>query len=161
MSPPNEATEALLSSNKKNEDDKSTERRNPVEQTPTNQIINYNKHEAKKQPHTTQPSVDYNEPPQYQEQNASGQEDEEEHGRDPREFDADQGPPPEDPPQPAEAQAEEQNEEEPEEDEEEMQATDQEIQEGVQADDEDNDQIETERAINPAEKRNAEMQRIL
>ena len=42
-----------------------------------------------------------------------------------------------------------------------MQATDQEIQEGVQADDEDNDQIETERAINPAEKRNAEMQRIL
>ena len=38
-----------------------------------------------------------------------------------------------------------------------MQATDQEIQEGVQADDEDNDQIETERAINPAEKRNLEM----
>lgn len=33
--------------------------------------------------------------------------------------------------------------------------------EGIQADDEDNDQIETERAINPTDKRNKELQRIL
>ncbi len=33
--------------------------------------------------------------------------------------------------------------------------------EGIQADDEDNDQIETERAVNPVEKRQAEMQKIL
>jgi hypothetical protein len=33
--------------------------------------------------------------------------------------------------------------------------------EGIQADDEDNDQIETERAVNPGEKRQQELQRIL
>ena len=32
---------------------------------------------------------------------------------------------------------------------------------GIQADDEDNDQIETERATNPKEKRDTELQRIL
>jgi hypothetical protein len=32
---------------------------------------------------------------------------------------------------------------------------------GIQADDEDNDQIETERAHNPSEKRSIEMQKIL
>jgi hypothetical protein len=73
-------------------------------------MINYNKNETKKLPHTTQPSVDYNEPPQYEEQNASGQEDEEEedHGPDPREFDTEQNPLPEEgPPLPAEANPEE------------------------------------------------------
>jgi hypothetical protein len=33
--------------------------------------------------------------------------------------------------------------------------------EGIEADDEDNDQIETERAINPTDKRNKELQKIL
>ena len=33
--------------------------------------------------------------------------------------------------------------------------------EGIQADDEDNDQIETERATNPGEKRQQELARIL
>lgn len=62
MSSPNEATDALLNSNKKNEDDKSTERRNPMDQNQANQLINYNKSDIKKLSHTTQPSVDYNDP---------------------------------------------------------------------------------------------------
>ena len=35
------------------------------------------------------------------------------------------------------------------------------VEEGIQADDEDNDQIETERNSNPAMKRHADLQRIL
>lgn len=121
---------------------------------------NYNKHDPQKQSHTAQPSVDYNEQNQYLDGNAQEHDNEGEEGHEQREFDPDQGPPPLGPPLGQEGNGERRNDDD-QEDEEEMQATDQEIQEGVQADDEDNDQIETERAINPAEKRNAEMQRIL
>ena len=50
----NEATDALLNSNKKNEDNKSTERRNPMmDQNSNNQLINYNKSDTKNKAHTT------------------------------------------------------------------------------------------------------------
>jgi len=49
----NEATDALLNSNKKNEDNKSTERRNPMDQNSNNQLINYNKSDGKNKSHTT------------------------------------------------------------------------------------------------------------
>lgn len=57
---PNEATDALLNSNKKNEDNKSTERRNHMDQNSNNQLVNYNKSDGKYKSHTTQPSADIN-----------------------------------------------------------------------------------------------------
>lgn len=60
-----EPTDALLNSNKKNEDNKSTERRNPMDQNQNGVEINYNKSHGKNKSHTTQPSADMNEAQQH------------------------------------------------------------------------------------------------
>lgn len=121
---PNEATEALLNSNKKIEDDKSTERRNP-----NNNHQQSNKRDGKRHAHTTQPSADYQQN-QFEGANELGEEDEGDESPGQREYDPDSGPGPNGPPLGQEGDGERGNDED-QEDEEEMQATDQEIQEGV------------------------------